>query len=162
MFALLFMLFTTIIAPLIPTLSSQPPPPFPTFPSLTQPPPPPVPAFEFPPIPHFPPFPPFTPSLPDDNIWPPPSQPQPESMQFVLGCILTLTISISLIAVTIYICRRRGPPGPQGEKGETGPRGLHWYECPRLPEKVPPWELLFNSYMLLGPSKEKLLGPRSG
>ena len=41
MFALLFMLFTTIIAPLIPTLSSQQPPPL--IPTLSSEPPPPVP-----------------------------------------------------------------------------------------------------------------------
>ena len=72
MFALLFMLFTTITALLIPTLSSQPPPP---QPCLTPPPPLIAPAFEYTPIQHFPPSPPFTPSLPDDNIWPAPSQP---------------------------------------------------------------------------------------
>ncbi|KAF3947656.1 hypothetical protein CMV_026239 [Castanea mollissima] len=130
MFALLFMLFTTIIAPLIPTLSSQPPPP---QPSLTQPPPPTAPALEFTPIQHCPPPPLFTPSHRDDNIWPEPSEPQSKSMRFVLGCILALIILLSLIVVAIYIRRRKGPqgdpgkPGPKGDKGdkgEPGPKGL--------------------------------------
>ncbi|KAL4598924.1 hypothetical protein ACB092_11G092100 [Castanea dentata] len=120
MFALLFMLFTTIIAPLILTLSSQPPPP---QPSLTQPPPPTAPALEFTPIQHFPPSPPFTPSLRDDNMWPAPSQPQSISMRFVLGCILALIILLSLIVVAIYIRRRKGPKGDHGDPGKPGPKG---------------------------------------
>ncbi|XP_030962249.1 collagen alpha-2(IX) chain-like [Quercus lobata] len=153
MFALFFMLFTTIIAPLIPTLSSQPPPPLvPTlssqppplpdskFPSLTPPPPPTVPAYESPPIPHFPPFP---PSLPDYNIWTPPSEPQPVSARFVLGCILVLSTSIALIAVTIYFIRRKGkkgdqgPKGDKGEKGEKGPKGDQGPDGPRGPRGYP-------------------------
>ncbi|KAL4598075.1 hypothetical protein ACB092_11G032900 [Castanea dentata] len=125
MFALLFMLFTTIIAPLIPTLSSLPPPP---QPSLNPPPPPTTPAFEFTPIQHFSPF---TPSLPDDNIWPAPSQPHFVSVQFVLGFILALIILLSLIAMAIYIFQlyeeRKDKdlekPGLKGEKGEKGPKG---------------------------------------
>ena len=130
MFAPLFMLFTTIIAPLIPTLSSEPPPsPLPTLPSLTQPPPSTVPAFENPPIPQFPPCcPPFTPSPPDDYIWPARSEPQSVSVWFVLGWILALIIGISLIAWTIYICRLKiigpkGDKGDQGEQGKQGPKG---------------------------------------
>ena len=121
MFALLFMLFTTIIAPLIPTLSSQSPPcppfppltpplPFPPFPSLT--PPPPAPAFQFPPIPPFRPFtssrPPPKPPLPPDNIWPP-SQPQPVSVLLVLGSILALTTLTGILAMMIYHRQRNQP-----------------------------------------------------
>ena len=139
MFALFFMLFTTIIAPLIPTLSSQPPPPppprpFPTFPSLTPPPPPTVPAFKNPPIPQSSPCcPPFTPSVPC-------CQPQSVSVWFVLGWILALIIGISLIAWAIYICRLKvigppgdpgpkGPPGPPGPQGPKGPKGDCCYCC---------------------------------
>ena len=108
MFALFFMLFTTIIAPLIPTLSSQsppcppfppltPPPPLPPFPSLT--PPPPAPAFQFPPIP---PFRPFTSSRPPPKPLLPPSQPRPVSVPLVLGSILALTTLTTILTVVIY------------------------------------------------------------
>ncbi|KAF3961497.1 hypothetical protein CMV_013891 [Castanea mollissima] len=124
MFALLFMLFTTIIAPLIPTLSSQPPPP---QPSLTQPPPLTAPALEFTPI--HPPPPLFTTSHRDDDIWPEQSEPQSKSIWFVLGCILAFLILLSFIVVAIYIRRQKGPqgdpgkPGAKGEKGEKGDKG---------------------------------------
>ena len=96
MFALFFMLFTTIIAPLIPTLSSQSPP-CPPFPSLTT--PPPAPAFQFPPIP---PFRPFTSSRPPPKPLLPPSQPRPVSVPLVLGSILALTTLTTILTVVIY------------------------------------------------------------
>ncbi|KAL0008136.1 hypothetical protein SO802_009638 [Lithocarpus litseifolius] len=144
------MLFSTVIAPLIPTLSSQPPTP--PQPSLTQPPPPTAPAFEFTPIQNFPPSPAFTPPLRDDNIWPAPSQRQSVSVWFVLGCILALIILLTLIVLAINIRRRigeerkagpkgdkgdRGPQGPRGERGPQGPRGERGPQGPRG-ERGPP------------------------
>ena len=42
---------------------------------------------------------------------------------FELGCILVLTTSIALIAVTIYIVQLKGKKGDQGEKGPKGDKG---------------------------------------
>ena len=54
---------------------------------------------------------------------------------FKLGCILILTTSITLIAMTIYIVRRKGKKWDQGEKGPKGDpgtsacQGRRGYQC---------------------------------
>ena len=147
MFAL-FMLFTTIIAPLIPTLSSQPPPldptlssepppSFSTFPSLTPRRTPPAPAFKLPPIP------PFTPSPPNDNILPSPSQEQSIPLSVVLEITFGLTISITLtVTVTVAITRGKGDKGEPGKTGKEGPKGEKGSPCmpgsPCRPRCPPP------------------------